>query len=204
MAKWAARATLPHFHYSPKMFPIFYSNSAHTDISVPLSSMWHREPPVTFLASFKWSNAIHSIKGFAPFYDKQPRPCPFCNTSHPLDPISYITFCSSTFRSSLKNGIISNWPIPLLQQIKKTFLPLKPSMPTKNIRLKLRDLRNILRYFVPISISASFIQIKDFDPIAEFKNRNKQLTPLIPKVISALHNSALQSIPDPTSYNDSS
>ena len=62
---------------------------------------------------------------------------------------------------------------------------------------------NIICSFIPISISTSFIQIKDFDPIAEFKNRNKQHIALIPNIIAALHNSPLPSIPDPTPYNDS-
>ena len=164
MAKWAARATLPDFHYIPRMLQIFYFHGqpllsklspaqysnfspdpAHTDILVTRSFMWHQKYLLTFLTPFKWSGAIYSIKYFAPFYDKQPHPCPFCNTSHLLDPVSYISFCSSTFPSSLRNTIISTWPIPLLQQITKHFLPFKPSMSTTNIQQKLRDQRNIIR-----------------------------------------------------------
>ena len=85
---------LPDFHYVTQMFPIFYFHSqpllsklspaqysnliphpAQTDISVPFSFMWHQKTPFTFFTLFKWSNAIYSIKGFALFYDKQPRLC---------------------------------------------------------------------------------------------------------------------------------
>ena len=186
--------------HSPAQYSNLSPHPAHTDIFAPLPFMWHQKYLLTFLIPFNGSNAMYSIKGFASFNHKEPLCCPFCNTFHQLDPISYITFCSPTSHSSLRNSIVSTWPIPLLQHIQKVFPPFKPSMSTSNIQPKLGDQRNITL----ISIGTSIIPIKDFDPIAECKNRNKQLTALIPKIITARHNSPLPSIPHPTPYNDSS
>ena len=135
-----ARCPLPPFHRMPPAAPCIFINTnpldcklspaqcghliahpLHTDILLPLSFLWHAKSSLTFLTLFKWSKALLNIKGFAPFYDKQPRLYPCCHTAHPLDPISYITYCTSPFPTALKKQILNTWPPRLIPSIKKIF-----------------------------------------------------------------------------------
>ena len=137
LAEWATGTPLPEFQRMPPTFPVFYflqqalvsklspsqysnliAHPAHTGFIPPTSFMWHQKTPLTFLTPFKWSNAVYSIRGYAAFYDKQPRMCPFCHSFHPLDPFSYITYCPCPFPSSLTTEVISAWPLQLVPQIK--------------------------------------------------------------------------------------
>ena len=155
MAKWAATATVPNFTTSPECSQFvtctvhLCSRNVHrlniatsfptpyTQIFLsPCHSCGIENPPSSSFPLSGGPMQSTVSKALHLFMTIQPRPCPFCNTSQPLDPISYITLCSSTFTSSLRNSIISTWPIPLLQQIRTVFLPFKPSMSTKNIQKK--------------------------------------------------------------------
>ena len=148
---------------------------------------------------FKWVNGLYCCKGYKPHFILNKHLCPKCNTHHPLDPITFITTCSST--THLRQLLFNTWTQPF----KTTILSWWTTATSG-------DKRNFIRTLIPNSLSnllrtppqnSSYHQhAKNLDPA--FKQRQKPLQKAIYDIKQWLHDNPIpniQSIPASSPHN---
>ena len=92
---------------SNKILSSLLPQHLHNNIHLSLSNNYFLKASWFSIFPFKWTNGLFSCKGNKPHFILNGFPCPTCS-EHPLDPLSYLTFCPTT--QHLRNTFINTWP----------------------------------------------------------------------------------------------
>ena len=171
----------------------------HNNIHLSLSNKFFLKASWFSTFIFKWVNGLYCCKGYKPHFILNKHLCPKCNTHHPLDPITFITTCSST--TQLRQLLFNTWTQPF----KTTILSWWTTATSG-------DKRNFIRTLIPNSLSnllrtppqnSSYHQhAKNLD--LAFKQRQKPLQKAIYDIKQWLHDNPIpniQSIPASSPHN---
>ena len=112
----------------------------HNNIHISLSNDYLLHSSWFSVFSFKWVNGLFSCKGYKPDFILNDFNCPMCSLIHPLDPLSTLSYCTSTIH--LRKLFNSTWPLPFRHTV-TNWIPTAPR----------GEVRNFFKTLVPNSLS---------------------------------------------------
>ena len=112
----------------------------HNNIHLSLSNDYFLHSSWFSVFSFKWVNGLFSCKGYKPHFILNDFKCPMCSHIHPLDPLSTLSYCTSTFH--LRELFNNTWPLPFRHTV-TNWIPTAPR----------GEVRNYFKTLVPNSLS---------------------------------------------------
>ena len=116
--------------------PQHHDNNIH----LSLSNDYFLHPSWFSVFSFKWVNGLFSCKGYKPHFIVNDFKCPMCSLIHPLDPLSTLSYCTSTIH--LRELFNNTWPLPFRHTV-TNWIPTAPR----------GEVRNYFKTLVPNSLS---------------------------------------------------
>ena len=210
IAKWVSRSPLPPFNvapiHTPTIFCIGQSLCANTPRAAykgltpatehnyvhPASFHWAEHSPLTSTVPLKWVNGLTMVPGFPRWYERQPRSCPLRSDDNPLDPLSFVAYCQSSLRESLRQCILCTWP----SEVQLLLRPLLIAQPNINAPWSLRDRCNFIWSLLPTTY-AHLLSVPPTDIYKAFQCHSKAMSMTAPFILKALHDSPLPYIPPP-------
>ena len=112
----------------------------HNNIHLSLSNDYFLHSSWFSVSSFKWVNGLFSCKGYKPHFILNDFKCPMCSHIHPLDPLSTLSYCTSTIH--LRELFNNTWPLPFRHTV-TNWIPTAPR----------GEVRNYFKTLVPNSLS---------------------------------------------------